>query len=180
MKKQDSDGLVSRLKIKSVPAQSEDKPPSPAIIVPEPKAEPTSVLTPKYLIEKKVHGKGKRTCQCDIPVDLRVNLPNILQDASPFSLPLHTGQLVDLVYCEVVKSVQLQERLIVYVGKNAIQKNKKRTSIIIADHIDEYLKSFLSAPTKQALSWFVAWILSDWEQIRPMLTYNGLGGKSEA
>ena len=182
--------LTSRLKKQYTSPQPEpEKPPA------EPPAEPAaqgeavrreshrpkretrkSVLTPTYIAQQNpdeppvtmYHAKYQ------MAAELHQRLPAILKDASPFSSPLSAAKLIDLVYCETLKSHTLQNRLKSQRDGLTLGQYRKTSTLVIPTYICEYLKDLLDTGTIPSVSLFLAWCVSDWNFIKSHITYRGI------
>jgi len=151
-----------------------------------PKRQPSSVLTPSYIIEQR-EAEARRNSQqtrrpepktghyaYELTAAAGDRLADVLTEASPFSSPLTAAKLVDLVYCEFMKSEALQERFRAEQGGIAFDRYRVRSTIVLPEQISGYLRDFLQVPVTRALSLFLTWCLTDWGFVRQHLTYRGL------
>jgi Leucine-rich repeat (LRR) protein len=186
MTRTDSSALLSRLK--KIHAEVPDEY-SVKIALDKPdELRKISVLTPSYL-QDTAHAPQaalkmlKR--DCEIRADLSELLPEILASASPFSMPLSVGKLIDLLFCELRSSQILEARIrektpflfpLIETSryrKSEPGKARKRTSFIIPSTVDSYITSLFQINPKSSLSLFLCWVISDWEFISQRLSFKG-------
>ena len=169
--------LVSRLrKIEDAP---EAAPKLSVALKPEAKKtrpankEAGSILTPSYLMATATIKNV--TVQCELADELKERLPAILAKTSPFSTPLGLSKLIDLMYCEVMASESLKERMLSKATAFVVVlKGNNRTSINVPEYIADYIQATFKAGSQKAFTAFVAWIVRDWAYIQAKIKLKGL------
>jgi hypothetical protein len=112
-------------------------------------------------------------------------LPIMCKQASPFTKPLSTSELIDLIYVETMNSTELMQRLqeqdakikeyfltSVRLKSEARPPKIKSNSNVTAEIRDFFMQRWQCSP-ETAISLFLTWAIMDWQFIRPKITYKG-------
>ena len=166
--------MVSRLRKNEPQAKNEE-----GIEQTKPENRPASILTPTYT-EDPVSKPRNDTFAYIISTEESAKLPEILAQASPFVSPLSITQLVELVYREMRRSPKLLARIqTAFIPSkwledwNKTLAKQKKTSLKLSVEVIDYLTSNLRCNARRALTYFISWIVSDWDWLCPRINHKG-------
>lgn len=137
-----------------------------------------SVLTPAATARPL--SKKTKAIVVLMSLETEIQLKAVLEEASPFSGPLTLTNIIDLLYCEMVKTPEILERAKEKISALEMPPQDKRTSVLLKVGIDRFFQKTFKLSGFKASSKLVQWIVSDWPWIQPRLKYRGLKESSQA